>query len=205
MSTDTVLTIPLAWRLPSTMEKSFIPFQWSGKHSLFMALSALQLPDRGKRSQWETAGEASCATVNNCLCERGRLCWAVANRPAQWNFSPFSTRLSLAPFWQADRPPLPSMQESSVLTSTHILFQKPQRQTPLLQTDQLPSSPGGENPFMSYIMGAAPHWLMQAPKSTQLPFCGFHIHNVLPLTNPKAGRAVCPALGLEGAGGWQES
>lgn len=78
--------------------------------------------------------------VNQCLCERGRLSWAVANGPAQWNFSPFLTRLSLAPFWQAVRPTLPSTQESSVLTSTHILFSESHRGERLCcrQTNSLP-------------------------------------------------------------------
>lgn len=37
-------------------------------------------------------GRRQC-TLNKCLCERGRPSWPGANGPAQWNFSPFLTRL----------------------------------------------------------------------------------------------------------------
>lgn len=64
-------------------------------------------------------------------------------------------RLSPAPFWQAGGPPLPSSQESSVLTSTHILFQNTAGASAFVADRPTPSQPGRCSPFMGHIMGAA--------------------------------------------------
>jgi hypothetical protein len=78
----------------------------------------------------------------------------------------FLSRLGLAPFWQADRPTLPSTQESFVLTSTHILFQKATEANAFVADRPTPFHPGGENPFISHIQGTVVYLLLQSPRST---------------------------------------
>lgn len=141
------------------MEKSFISQSMVRKTLTSHDLSS---PPSSSPRQMNSVGNcwgSHYAIVTYYLCERGRLCWVLANGPAQWNFSPFLTRLSLALFWQTDSAPPPppfQVRRKVLFWQAHtFFFRKPQRQTPLLQTDQLPSSPGGENAFISHIMGAA--------------------------------------------------
>lgn len=150
--------------------------------------------------------EASRATVNKCLCERERLAWAVANGPAQWNFFPFLTRLSLAPFWQAERPPLPSTQESSVLTSTHILFQKATEANAFVADRPTPFQPRRWKPFHEPHNGSSSCAGWCSPRKVH----NFHyVASTYGMYFPSQIQMLAELFvqhwDWQGAGGWQES
>lgn len=121
-------------------------------------------------------------------------------------FFPFLTKLSLAPFWQADRPTLPSTQESSVLTSAHILFQKATEANAFVADRPTPFQPRRWKPFHEPHNGSSSCACLYSSRKVH----NFHyVASTYGMYFPSQTQTLAGLFvrhwAWQGAGGWQDS